>query len=64
MLPGEGEMAAGSNGELRGDAIGALTALGYRPKDAEKVVTSLIDQAETSEQLIKLALQAMSGGKK
>jgi Holliday junction DNA helicase RuvA len=64
MLPGGDEVATGGDDDLRGDAIGALTALGYRPRDAEKVVASLADQAETSEQLIKLALQAMSGGRK
>jgi Holliday junction DNA helicase RuvA len=62
MLPDEETLASDSADDRRSDAIGALTALGYRLKDAEKVVAQLIDQAETSEQLIKLALQSMSGG--
>jgi Holliday junction DNA helicase RuvA len=58
---------AGSDDDVRNDAISALAALGYREKDAEKVVGKLADQldageAMTSESLIRLALQTMSGG--
>jgi Holliday junction DNA helicase RuvA len=48
--------------DARDDAISALTALGYKPQAAEKVVTQLADQANTSEALIRLALQHLSGG--
>ena len=62
LMADESGVSAGSGDDLRADAVGALTALGYRLKDAEKVVTQFIDEAETSEQLIKMALQSMSGG--
>lgn len=58
---------AGSVDDIRADAISALTALGYRVKDAEKVIGQLADQHEgseelSSESLIRQALQALSGG--
>jgi Holliday junction DNA helicase RuvA len=58
---------AGSADEIRKDAISALTALGYRTKEAEKVINQLADQADASETLsseflIRQALQSMSGG--
>lgn len=58
---------AGSADEIRNDAISALTALGYRAKDAEKVINQLADQSDASEAfsselLIRQALQSMSGG--
>ena len=58
---------AGSVDDVRTDAVSALTALGYREKDAEKVIGQLADQSDagetmTSESLIRQALQAMSGG--
>jgi Holliday junction DNA helicase RuvA len=58
---------AGSIDEIRNDAISALTALGYRIKDAEKVINQLADQSDASEALsseflIRQALQSMSGG--
>jgi Holliday junction DNA helicase RuvA len=71
QLPGmsadEDVAAAGGSDEIRADAISALTALGYRAKDAEKVIGQLADQSEgsegmSSESLIRQALQAMSGG--
>ena len=71
QLPGmaddEDEPVTGSTDDLRTDAISALTALGYRPKDAEKVIGQLADQSGvgeelSSESLIRQALQAMSGG--
>lgn len=43
------------------DAITALVSLGYKPYLASQVVAKIKDQAETSEQLIRLALQNMSG---
>jgi len=71
QLPGmsadEDVAIAGSSDEIRTDAISALTALGYRAKDAEKVIGRLADQSDgseglSSESLIRQALQAMSGG--
>ena len=58
---------AGSIDEIRNDAISALTALGYRIKDAEKLINQLADQSDASEALsseflIRQALQSMSGG--
>lgn len=70
-LPGmsadEDVAIAGSSNGIRSDAISALTALGYRAKDAEKVIGQLADQSDgseglSSESLIRQALQAMSGG--
>jgi Holliday junction DNA helicase RuvA len=54
------EGAAG--GDMRGDAISALVALGYKLRDAEKAVGQLADQADSSEALIRQALQMLSGG--
>ena len=71
QLPGmagdEEEAVTGSTDDIRTDAVSALTALGYRAKDAEKVVGQLSDQSGvgerlSSESLIRQALQAMSGG--
>ena len=58
---------AGSVDDIRADAVSALTALGYRAKDAEKVIGQLADQHDgseelSSESLIRQALQALSGG--
>lgn len=57
----------GSPDDTRADAISALTALGYREKDAEKVIGQFADQSDaseplSSESLIRQALQSMSGG--
>ncbi len=67
MVAGEEAVVAGSSDEIRGDAISALTALGYRMKDAEKVIGRLADQFDStdsmsSEVLIRQALQSLSGG--
>ncbi len=70
QLPGmsaDDDVAAGSVDDVRADAISALTALGYRAKDAEKVIGQLADQHDgseelSSESLIRQALQALSGG--
>jgi len=71
QLPGmsgdEDAVVAGGSDGVRADAISALTALGYRAKDAEKVIGQLADQSDaaeklSSESLIRQALQAMSGG--
>lgn len=71
QLPGmagdEDAVASSTNDDIRTDAISALTALGYREKDAEKIIAKLADQSAvgetlSSESLIRQALQAMSGG--
>ena len=71
QLPGmagdEDTVASSTNDDIRTDAISALTALGYREKDAEKIIAKLADQSAvgetlSSETLIRQALQAMSGG--
>jgi Holliday junction DNA helicase RuvA len=59
--------AAGGVDDVRADAISALAALGYREKDAEKVIGQLADKSDavealSSESLIRQALQALSGG--
>ncbi|MEZ5582256.1 MAG: hypothetical protein R3F37_05255 [Candidatus Competibacteraceae bacterium] len=40
------------------DAVSALTALGYKPVDAVKMVNALNTEGLSSEQIIRLALQA------
>ncbi len=45
------------------DAISALVALGYKPADASRVVRGL-DTSLVREELIRLALQNLSGGKR
>ena len=71
QLPGmagdEDAVDSSTGDDIRTDAISALTALGYREKDAEKVIANLADQSAvgeilSSESLIRQALQAMSGG--
>ena len=67
-MSAEDDLAVSSGtDEIRMDAISALTALGYREKDAEKVIGKLTEQADdsqplSSELLIRQALQSMSGG--
>jgi len=41
------------------DALSALSALGYKPSDAKRVITKIHQPNHNSEQLIKLALQQM-----
>lgn len=43
------------------EAISALEALGYKPQEAQKAVTKLDDGSKTCQQLIKEALQVLSG---
>ncbi len=67
MSEGDDVPTPGSSDEIRSDAISALTALGYRGKEAEKIITKLAEQSDgsealTSESLIRQALQSMSGG--
>ena len=40
------------------EAVSALIALGYKPQDAERMVRNIATDEQTSEELIRLALQA------
>ncbi len=40
------------------EAVNALMALGYKPPEASKMVSAVASQGETTEQLIRLALQS------
>lgn len=40
------------------EAVNALMALGYKPPEASKMVSAIANQAETTEELIRLALQS------
>jgi Holliday junction DNA helicase RuvA len=42
------------------DAVAALVALGFRPQDAALLVRKVEGSAQTSQELIRLALQASS----
>ncbi|MCG6942932.1 MAG: Holliday junction branch migration protein RuvA [Thiohalocapsa sp.] len=44
------------------DAISALTALGYKPADANRMARAVADGAETSEEIIRAALRSVSAG--
>jgi len=44
------------------DAVSALIALGYRPTDANRMARAADDGAKTSEELIRVALKAVSAG--
>ena len=43
------------------EAIEALTALGYSSAEARNAVSQVRDQADTPEEMIRLALRAMAG---
>jgi len=42
------------------DAIGALTALGYKPADADRMARAADDGSKTSEEIIRAALKSVS----
>lgn len=52
-LPGGGNVALG-------DAISALTALGYKPAEADRMARAADDGAMNSEEIIRAALKAVS----
>jgi len=56
-----GKSNAHGAGKVIQDAITALVSLGYKPYLASQAINKIKDQAETSEQLIRLALQNMGG---
>ncbi|WP_089725382.1 Holliday junction branch migration protein RuvA [Candidatus Thiosymbion oneisti] len=50
----------GSEGSALVDAIGALTALGYKPADANRMARAADDGTKTSEEIIRAALKAVN----
>jgi holliday junction DNA helicase RuvA len=56
-----GELGISSTQSLH-DAISALSALGYKPHEAKRVVESVHQPQHSSEQLIRLALQQIAKG--
>ena len=56
--PGVSASLAKGGGAV-GDAIEAMIALGYAPSEAAKAVASVQDKADTSDELIRLALKGM-----
>ena len=57
VIPKQGVVSASSNA---GEAVNALTVLGYSPTDASAVVAKF-DSALPVEELIRLSLKAMAG---
>lgn len=51
-------MPAGGAGAPSDEAFGALVALGYRPAEAQRLLKLVEGKAETTEDLIRAALQA------
>jgi holliday junction DNA helicase RuvA len=51
-------MPAGAAGAPSDEAFGALVALGYRPAEAQRLLKLVDGKAETTEDLIRAALQA------
>ncbi|MEN9704863.1 MAG: Holliday junction branch migration protein RuvA [Pseudomonadota bacterium] len=59
LLPGEGELpAAGPTAE----ALNALLALGYKPAEATRLIKAAGDDAQSTEELIRRALQSAGRG--
>ena len=53
--------AAGRSASAQQEAYGALVALGYRPVEIAKLLKSVADEAASTEELIRRALQAAAG---
>jgi len=51
-------MPAGVEGSAADEAFGALVALGYRPQEAQRLLKLVADPAQSTEGLIRAALQA------
>ena len=51
-------IAAGANGSPSDEAFGALVALGYRPAEAQRLLKLVEDNADSTEAMIRAALQA------
>ncbi|WPL19747.1 Holliday junction ATP-dependent DNA helicase RuvA [Thiorhodovibrio winogradskyi] len=45
-----------------GEAVHALEALGYRPADANRMARAASEQADTTEEIIRLALKSLNRG--
>ncbi len=52
--------AGGADDSALADAVSALTALGYRPADANRMARAVDDGAKTSEEIIRAALKAVN----
>jgi len=57
-MPTEATMLVDFNQAMQ-DAMGALTALGYKPQEAKRAIAKVHQPNHNSEQLIRLALQQM-----
>ena len=53
-------MASSGEDTALSDAVGALTALGYKPADANRMARAVDDGAKTSEEIIRAALRAVN----
>ena len=51
-------ITSGASGSPADEAFGALVALGYRPAEAQRLLKLVEDKAETTEAMIRAALQA------
>ncbi len=54
----------GSRQNASQEAIGALIALGYKPQEASRAISTIEDEALSSEELIRFALKNMTLGNK
>ena len=55
------DLTQSNSNSIEAEAIGALVGLGYKSKDAEKMVKKLRSKAGTTEELIRLSLQSAMG---
>jgi len=55
-----GSLVGGDGNSALSDAVDALTALGYRPADADRMARAADDGAKTSEEIIRAALKVVS----
>lgn len=58
---GKGAPAAATATDSVAEALEALTALGYSAVEARNALSGIRDQADTAEELIRLALRSMAG---
>ncbi|EIC21966.1 Holliday junction branch migration protein RuvA [Thiorhodovibrio frisius] len=70
-LPATGTSGAATTGQTRPlaaaaspltEAVHALEALGYRPADAARMARAASEQAETTEEIIRIALKSLNRG--
>lgn len=59
--PGSAPLVVEQRTDHKAEAEAALLALGYKPTEASKAIAAVADQAERSEDLIRLALRNMVG---